>query len=809
MRGGARARCHRNVCADGASQNESRGRVTRHGARRLSRSPGPQRLPAARASARRPLDRVHRPSRRALAQSSERRGGAQRHLDPRCDRSQEPALSRPRSRRSGEGRGGRRADGAGVRRLRAAQGRQEQGLPAAQLRRHGARDLGRGRPGQARSPHHRRRQARGHAQELVGVRHGHRGSRLGRRRLARPAPSAGLRPERSGEARVGAQLRVARARARRERSGAEHATRARFDRRETQSRLFRLWCKQPRRPEDRRPKKALDRPKRAHARKLRLSAGPAARFPAAIRRAHDVSRSGHGDRGIRQGQGRAQAGFRRRDRRNLPQRVPGGAPDGHLRRRHRRDSAGRRVELGRAREKRRLLQPRRALRHALLERELRSRLLQAHHVLCALQRRSARTRHPRSFPSEGDRLLCSRRHGKDREALRRQGGGRALQDRNPDQQRRGRRARLHLRGRPRQHRNAHSAAHRRRTGGNEMKSYWIRPESGKTTLELRDAPVPEPGPGQLLVRMRAAGLNRGELIVGHSVKAGGPAKAGRAAGSGDDAKVGAGVTGLSTSQRVMGRCAGSFAEYSLMDAREAIVVPKNLSWEEAGSIPLAFMVVHDMLIAQGKLKAGEWLLVTGISAGVGVAALQTGKALGAKVIGTSGSAEKLERLKAMGLDAGVRTRAGDFADAVMKATGGKGANLVVNNVGGSMFAETLRALAYEGRHATVGYVDGVLKSEIDIEALHTKRLTLFGVSNRLRNAEQRAVTLRGFAADILPYLADGPIKPPIDRRYSFAELPRPRTTWNRMPTWARSRCASTENRRQTTAFHLCRADTVW
>ncbi len=155
----------------------------------------------------------------------------------------------------------------------------------------------------------------------------------------------------------------------------------------------------------------------------------------------------------------------------------------------------------------------------------------------------------------------------------------------------------------------------------------------------------------------------------------------------------------------MGRCAGSFAEYSLMDAREALAVPKNLSWEEAGSVPLAFMVVHDMLIAQGKLKAGEWLLVTGISAGVGVAALQTAKALGAKVIGTSGSAEKLEKLKAIGLEVGIRTRVGDFADAAMKATGGKGVNLVVNNVGGSVFAETIRALAYEGRHATVGYVD--------------------------------------------------------------------------------------------------------
>jgi NADPH:quinone reductase-like Zn-dependent oxidoreductase len=117
------------------------------------------------------------------------------------------------------------------------------------------------------------------------------------------------------------------------------------------------------------------------------------------------------------------------------------------------------------------------------------------------------------------------------------------------------------------------------------------------------------------------------------------------------------------------------------------------------------------------------------------------------------------------------TRKPDFADAALKATGGKGANLCVNNVGGTVFAECVRALAFEGRLAVVGYMDGVLKAEMDLDALHAKRLTLFGVSNKLRNAEQRATTVRGFAEKVLPLIADGRIKPLVDRVYPFNELP--------------------------------------
>src|SRR5206468_4014361 len=159
-----------------------------------------------------------------------------------------------------------------------------------------------------------------------------------------------------------------------------------------------------------------------------------------------------------------------------------------------------------------------------------------------------------------------------------------------------------------------------------MKAYWISPGPTATAVELRETAAPEPKAGEILVRVRAASLNRVELLGGAhgaALKPGG------------------------------GECAG-----------------------------------------------GQWLFVTGVASGVGVAALQTAKVLGARVIGTSGSADKLARLEKIGLDVSLRTRAGDFHDAVMKATEGKGVNLVVNNVGGSMFAACVKILAFEGRLAT-------------------------------------------------------------------------------------------------------------
>ena len=303
-----------------------------------------------------------------------------------------------------------------------------------------------------------------------------------------------------------------------------------------------------------------------------------------------------------------------------------------------------------------------------------------------------------------------------------------------------------------------------------MKSCWIVTKDHKAVLEWRDIPVPQPKDGEIVMKVRASAMNRGELVVGGAVH-GGPEKLGGNEAAGEISAVGAGVTQFKIGDKVFGRVRGGFAEYATAPAHQILPLPACLTFEQAASIPVSFITAYEMIYPPyGKLKAGEWLLITGASAGAGAACIQIAKMLGAKTIGTSGSAAKLEKLKAIGLDVAINTRKPDFSANVKEVTGGKGVDLAVNLVGGTVFAECLKSLARKGRVAVVGYVDGALTAEIDLSAVHTNRFEIFGISNAKISAEERKAAMAGFERDVMPAIADGRIVPLVDRVFEFADM---------------------------------------
>ena len=313
-----------------------------------------------------------------------------------------------------------------------------------------------------------------------------------------------------------------------------------------------------------------------------------------------------------------------------------------------------------------------------------------------------------------------------------------------------------------------------------MKAAVMVPGPQGGAWDIREVQRPVVPTGQILVRVRASSINRAEFRRLHNLRTqpGKPAPEARVGGgdaAGEIVELGSGVTGFKLGDRAMGRCAGGFAEYALVDAREAMPVPERLSWEEAACIPVVFVVVHDALFASGQLRKGETVLVTAAPSGVGVTTLVLAKYLGARVIGTSRSAEKLERLKRHGLDVGIVTDSAGFGAAIAaiigkNGIGENGVDMVVDNIGGDVLAPSIAALAVGGRFVTIGRMSGVLTGELDVDRLAERRLRLYGVSNRLRTAAQRAESMRRFVADLMPALGDGRIRPIIDRCFALDDL---------------------------------------
>ncbi len=306
-----------------------------------------------------------------------------------------------------------------------------------------------------------------------------------------------------------------------------------------------------------------------------------------------------------------------------------------------------------------------------------------------------------------------------------------------------------------------------------MRAAVVVQDEGGKRIEVRDVPRPQPGAGEVLVRVHAAGANRADLAmnVGHFKQAG-AALAAPVAGlefAGEVAELGAGVSGVKAGDRVMAMGQGAFAQYARIDHRLLIPVPTGFSWEEAASAPVAFMTMHDAVVTNGRLHHGESVLVQGVTSGVGIAAFQIAKAKGAGlVIGTSTSDAKLATLRGWGLDVGVNSLSDDVVRRVTESTGGRGADLVIDMIGGPVVNQNMQAAAVKGRIVDVGRLGG-LKGEIDLDLHSLKRISFVGVTFRTRSLEEIQTVIRLMVDDIWPHVVAGRVKVPIDRSFPLEQ----------------------------------------
>jgi NADPH2:quinone reductase len=285
-------------------------------------------------------------------------------------------------------------------------------------------------------------------------------------------------------------------------------------------------------------------------------------------------------------------------------------------------------------------------------------------------------------------------------------------------------------------------------------------------LELRELPRPEPKANEVLVRVRAAGLNRADLNAARA-KAPGHIQAGNPIGlewAGEVAEVGSEVKGIKPGDHVLASGSGGYAEYAVCDFGRIIPMPAaGMSFEEAGSLSLALLTMHDAIVSNGRFKPGESVLIQGASSGVGIMGLMIARHTGAKlVIGTSTNAARRERLKQFGADLALDSRNPNWPDAALKATGGKGVNLIVDMVSGPVANQNMKAAAVLGRIVNVGRLGG-LKAEFDFDLHALRRIDYVGVTFRTRSVEEVREIVRRMRADLWDAVAAGKLRLPIDK----------------------------------------------
>ncbi|MRG95603.1 NAD(P)H-quinone oxidoreductase [Polyangium spumosum] len=305
-----------------------------------------------------------------------------------------------------------------------------------------------------------------------------------------------------------------------------------------------------------------------------------------------------------------------------------------------------------------------------------------------------------------------------------------------------------------------------------MRAVVIRSPGGPEVLELRDLPDPEPAFGHVRVRVQLAGVNRADLLqrAGHyPAPPGVPADIPGLEYVGTVDAVGPGVTRFSGGERVYGIVAGgAYAERIVAHEREVVLAPADLTDEAAAAVPEAFVTALDALAVRGRLVPGERVLVHAAGSGVGTAGVQIARALGCFVIGTSRTADKLDRCRELGLDEGIVPSGHVFAAEVLARTGGVGVDVVLDLVGGAYLPETIAAAAPRARVVVVGLTAGA-SAEVPLGVLLRKRLEVIGTVLRSRPIEEKIEAARLLERTVGPWLARGIVKPVVDRVFPLAE----------------------------------------
>ena len=292
-------------------------------------------------------------------------------------------------------------------------------------------------------------------------------------------------------------------------------------------------------------------------------------------------------------------------------------------------------------------------------------------------------------------------------------------------------------------------------------------------LEVQDVPRPEPGASEVRVRVSTSGINRADLLqrVGrYPVPAGWPEDIPGLEFAGVVEAVGPGVASVSEGDPVMGILGGGgYAEYVVTHEHTLVPIPSTLNVEDAGAVPEAFMTAFDAVFLQEKLQAGETLLIHAVGSGVGTAALQMAVAAGARVIGTSRTPEKLERARELGLSDAVLADEG-WPDSVMELTDGKGADVILDLVGGPYLEGNQKVLGMLGRHVVVGVPAGPV-AEINLRTLMGRRASIRGTVLRARPLIEKTGLARAFSEWVCPLFEEGRARPVVDRILAPEEAP--------------------------------------